>query len=153
MIFIFHHIMRGSVFSDPGRGGKNSVLKFLKLISFLIHKTTPETTWGSNVSPMLRKMEELVPPPLARTQGSPNQIQWYQFNHTCLGNKLKMAFLVSMVLNLGCALPYKGGVCDWWCATSNILQIFCYWCCYLHKLYSLSSVCGGGMHFITPFLC
>ena len=43
-------------------GVKIQFWHFLKLISSLMHQTTPKTTWGSNVSPMLRKMEELVPP-------------------------------------------------------------------------------------------
>ena len=52
-------------FFRPLVGGvKIQFWHFLKIISFLIHKTTPKNTWGSNVFPMLRKMEELVPPPL-----------------------------------------------------------------------------------------
>ena len=32
-----------------------------------MHETTPKNAWGSNVSPMLRKMEELFPPLLYAT--------------------------------------------------------------------------------------
>ena len=45
-------------------GGKNSVLKLKKYIfPYLLYKTTPKNTWASSLSPILRKMEEIVPPP------------------------------------------------------------------------------------------
>ena len=49
-------------FRPPVGGVKIQFWHFFKIILFLIHKTTPKNTWGSNVSPMLRKREELVPP-------------------------------------------------------------------------------------------
>ena len=48
---------------DPCYGGQNSVLKFMGEKSVFIYKTTPKNTWGSNLFPILRKMEELVAPP------------------------------------------------------------------------------------------
>ena len=61
--FHFSPYNGGVRFFRPLVGGvKIKFWTFFKLISFLIHKTTPKTTWGSNVSPMLRKMKELVPP-------------------------------------------------------------------------------------------
>ena len=51
----------GQIFQTPGTGGKKSVLEFLKNIFSFRFKTTPKNTWGSNISQMLWKMEELVP--------------------------------------------------------------------------------------------
>ena len=61
----------GVLFFRPLVGGvKIQFWIFFFIISFLIHKTTPKNTWGSSVSPMLRKMEELVPPPIPRPSKS-----------------------------------------------------------------------------------
>ena len=61
--FHFCHIMGGPIVQTPGRGGKNWYI-FLKILSFLIYKTTFKNTWGLNVSPLLRKTKVLGPPPL-----------------------------------------------------------------------------------------
>ena len=61
----FHFSPYKACFQTPGREGKNSVLEFFFLNNFiLMHKTTPKNIRGSNVSPVLRKMEKLVPPPI-----------------------------------------------------------------------------------------
>ena len=55
--FHFSPYNGGVCFFRPLVGGvKIQFWNFLKLIWSLIHKTTPKTTWGSNVSQMLRKM-------------------------------------------------------------------------------------------------
>ena len=61
--FHFSPYNGGVRFFRPLVGGvKIQFWNFWKKTSILIHKTTPKNTWGSSVSPMLRKMEELVPP-------------------------------------------------------------------------------------------
>ena len=52
----------GFAFADPWYGRQKFSLEKKKKTIF-IYKTTPRNIWGSNLFPLLRKIEELVLPP------------------------------------------------------------------------------------------
>ena len=132
MIFIFRQIIWGPIFRPLVRGVKIQFWQFWKIFSIFIYKTTPKNTWGSNLFQILRKMEELVPPP-------PTQSTWSgPVSHRGINTQKKLLALRSH--DQIPASPPDAPPCPLQPIFFYAEPLFnWYWCFYLHRSKDLVS--------------